>query len=493
MNEKKFIGFDLGAESGRCVVVVIADGKIILNEVHRFKTHNVKLLDGLHWDVLAIFKELITGLQKAKENFGTHFDGICIDTWGVDYVLVDAENRILGFPYHYRDDRTDFIMAEAFNVLSKEELYNNTGIQFAQYNTIFQLLAEKKNKLNLLNVADKMLLMPDFFIFLLTGIKTAEYTIASTTGLIDPILRDWNWKLIDMFGFPRNIFPSIIEPGTFVSKLTKEIAVETGLDKSIPVYASAGHDTASAVASVPAGNNSWAFLSSGTWSIMGIVSNEPIITPEAMNYNFSNEGGIQGTTRFLKNLIGMWPIQECKRYWSQRGNDFSYESLAELALNYGNANAWIDLNDNRFLKPGDMPAKVLSYLDETKQTAIDDVGFIVRVILESLAFNYKTTFEQLEKVSNKKIDVLHAVGGGIQNELLNQMTADAINRKVIAGPIEGTIIGNCGVAAVASGAVNNLYEWRKMISISFAIKEYIPTNEKYYQENEKYYKRILKS
>jgi len=493
MNEKKFICFDLGAESGRCVVVVIASDKIILNEIHRFKTYNVKLFDGLHWDVLAIYNELITGLKKSREQFGEHFNGISIDTWGVDYVLVDCENRILGYPYHYRDDRTDSIMTEAFNVLPKEEFYYNTGIQFAQYNTIFQLLAEKKNKNNLLNIADKMLLMPDFFIFLLTGKKNAEYTIASTTGLIDPLLRNWNWKLIDMFGFPRNVFPPIVEPGTFVSKLTKEIADETGLHQVIPVYASAGHDTASAVTSVPAKNNSWAFLSSGTWSILGLVTDKPIISNEAMNFNFSNEGGIQGTTRFLKNIIGMWPIQECKRYWAHGGNDLSYEHLTELALNHGHANAWIDLNDKRFLKPGNMPSKVLSYLKESNQTVKVDIGFIIRVILESLAFNYKSTFEQLEKVSNKKIDVLHAVGGGIQNELLNQMTADAIGRKVIAGPVEGTIIGNCGAAAVASGAVSNLNEWRMMISKSFAIKEYIPTNKKYYEENEKYYKGILKS
>ncbi|MDP3580304.1 MAG: rhamnulokinase family protein [Ignavibacteria bacterium] len=493
MKESKFIGFDLGAESGRCVVTLINDGEIILKEVHRFKTHTVNYFNSLHWDVLAIYNELLTGLQKAKEQFGTSFDGIGIDTWGVDYVLVDSENRILGYPYHYRDDRTDSMMDDAFKIIAKEELYKNTGIKFAQYNTLFQLLAEKKAKLNLLSVADKMLLMPDFFIFLLTGKKIAELTIASTTSLIDPVSRDWNWQLIDLFGFPRNIFPTIVEPGTFVATISKEIANRIKLDERAPVFASAGHDTACAVESIPAVNSSWAFLSSGTWSIMGIVSEKPIITLESLNYNFSNEGGVQGTTRFLKNIIGLWPLQECKRFWSQRGIDNSYEQLVELAFNFGSANAWIDLNDNRFLKPGDMPLKVVSYLKETNQNFKNDVGFIVRVILESLAFTYKFSIDQLEKVSDKKIDVLHAVGGGIQNELLNQLTADAIGRKVIAGPIEGTTIGNIGMIAVASGAVKNLAEWRSISSRSFPVKEYLPCNEDYFKNSAGAYFSILKN
>jgi rhamnulokinase len=492
MKEKRFICFDLGAESGRCVVVSVCNEKIILNEVHRFKTYYAEYFDCLHWDLQAIFNELLTGLSKISGQFGSNFDGIGIDTWGVDYVLIDAENRVLGYPYHYRDIRTDLIMNEAFKIISKEDLYMNSGIQIAQYNTIFQLLAEKNSKLNLLSIADKFLLMPDFFTFLLTGKKIAEYTIASTTGLIAPHNRNWNWKLIDLFGLPGNIFPEIVESGTFIANLSRKIAAKCVLDENIPVYASAGHDTASAVASVPAGNTSWAFLSSGTWSIIGVVTNKPIITTEAMKYNFSNEGGIKGTTRFLKNIIGLWPLQECKKFWAKAKNDFSYEHLTELAFNYGNANAWIDLNDNRFLKPGDMPLKVLSFLKETNQAAVDDIGFIVRVILESLAFNYRTVIHQLEKVSATKIDVLHAVGGGIQNELLNQITADAVGRRVVAGPVEGTLIGNCGVVAVASGAVNDLNEWKKMISQSFTLKEYTPVNESYFKDNEKCYKTILK-
>jgi rhamnulokinase len=493
MKENKFICFDLGAESGRCVVVSLSEGKISLTEVHRFATRNVECLGNLHWDALAIFSELITGLQKTVKSFGAHFNGIGIDTWGVDYVLVDSQNRMLCNPFHYRDNRTDSIMDEAFKIVDKEEMYRLSGTQFAQYNTVFQLLAEKKMKLNLLKLADKMLLMPDFFTFLLTGKKVAEFTIASTTGLVDPYIRNWNWKLIDVFGFPENIFPEVVEPGTFVSNISKVISNKCGLTENIPVFAGAGHDTASAVASIPAENYSWAFLSSGTWSIIGVESKQPFITLESLKYNFSNEGGVNGTTRFLKNIIGLWPLQECKRFWSQRGTDFTYMQLAELAFRHGNANAWIDLNDNRFLKPGDMPLKVISYLKETNQNAKEDFGFIARVILESLAFNYKTSIDQLEKVTNTKIDIIHAVGGGIQNKLLNQLTADATGRKVIAGPVEGTIIGNSGTIATASGAVNNIDEWRKMVARSFSIEEYKPANHSYFSTNENKYLSILSS
>jgi rhamnulokinase len=491
--EMKFVGFDLGAESGRCVVAVLNEEKVILNEVHRFTTHNIKYQNGFHWDVLAIYQELIEGLRKAKKEFGSHYDGIGIDTWGVDYALIDSDERILGYPYHYRDDRTDAMMEEAFKIVPQEELYRQAGIQFAQFNTLFQLLAEKNTKLNLLRHADKMLMMPDFLNFLLTGKKKAEFTIASTTSLIDPRTRNWHWGLIDSFDIPQYIFPEVIEPGTFLGPLLESISTKVGLDPNIPVYASAGHDTASAVVSVPAKEKGWAFLSSGTWSLMGVETNEPILTHEAMRYNFTNEGGVEKTTRFLKNIIGLWPVQECRRYWSEHGKEFSYQQLADLAQKEKNVNAWVDLNDPRFLKAGEMPNKVLAFLKETNQTGIDDVGFIMRVILESLAYCYRSTIKQIEEVTGNKIEVLHAVGGGIQNEFLTHLTADVIGRPVIAGPIEGTIIGNIGVVAIASGAVKNLSDWRAIVSRSFDVKKYHPVDANYFQQNEKTYLSILKN
>ena len=262
VKERKFIGFDLGAESGRCVVGVLKDQNLELHEVYRFTTHNIQYQNGFYWDILAIFQELVEGLRRAKKKFSSQFDGIGIDTWGVDYVLIDSDERILGYPHHYRDSRTDTIMEEAFKIVSKENIYSNTGIQFAKFNTLFQLLAEKKNRLNLLNCSDKILLMPDFLNFLLTGEKKAEYTIASTSNLLDPHTKNWQWNLIDAFNLPRNIFPEIVQPGTFLAPLLLSISDKVGLDKNIPVYSSAGHDTASAVISIPSKGSDWAFLSS---------------------------------------------------------------------------------------------------------------------------------------------------------------------------------------------------------------------------------------
>jgi len=490
--EKKFIGFDLGAESGRCIVARLKDRKLVLDEVHRFPTHNMKYENGFHWDILAIYKEIVEGLTSARKAFGPEFDGIGVDTWGVDYVLIDSENRILGYPYHYRDDRTDEMMDEAFKILSKEKIYNKVGIQFAQFNTLFQLLSETKRKLNLLNVADKMLLMPDFLNFMLSGKKKAEFSIASTTSLADPVTRNWSWELVDTFSLPRRIFPEMVEPGKKLGTLLPSIADKTGLSESIPVFASAGHDTASAVVSVPADDNGWAFLSSGTWSLMGVELDHPVLNSESLKYNFTNEGGVEGTTRFLKNIIGLWPVQECRRYWQENSSEYSYQQLTNLAGEEGFVKSWVDLNDQRFLKPGEMPEKIVSFLKETNQASKGNAGFIIQVVLESLAFAYKKVVKEIEETTGKKIEKLNAVGGGIQNEYLMQLTADAINRDVIAGPIEGTIVGNIGVQAIASGDVQNLKEWRSIVANSFQPKIFKPANAKYFDENEKNFEKILK-
>lgn len=490
--EKNFIGFDLGAESGRCVVANLKGNKISLHEVHRFTTHSIRYENGFYWDILAIYKEIIEGLTKARKAYGKDFDGIGIDTWGVDYVLIDSEDRILGYPHHYRDDRTDETMKQAFQIVSPKQIYKKTGIQFAQFNTLFQLIAESKQKLNLLNVTDKILLIPDFLNFLLSGKKKAEFSIASTTSLADPIKRNWSWELIDSFGLPRKIFPEIVEPGTILGALLPSIAERTGLDENIPVISSACHDTASAVVSVPAYESSWAFLSSGTWSLMGIELKHPLLSSQAMKYNFTNEGGVENTTRFLKNIIGLWPIQECRRYWQDKSKEYSYPELVSKAKENGFAKAWIDLSDPRFLKAGEMPEKIIAFLEETGQTIKSDIGFIIRVVLESLAFSYRNTLKEIETISGNKIKILHAVGGGIQNELLTQLTADAIDRKVLAGPIEGTIIGNIGVQAIATGAVPDIHAWRKIVEKSFELKMYEPENSSYFDENEQKYKNILR-
>ncbi len=489
--EKKFIAFDLGAESGRCAVATLKDDRIVLKEVHRFTTHNLRTETGFHWDVDSIFGEILEGLGKAKAEYGSKFDGIGVDTWGVDYVLVDREGNVLGTPYHYRDDRTDGMMDRAFGIVPREEMYARSGTQFAQFNTVFQLLAEGKNEPNLLEAADSVLLMPDFITFMLTGKKKSEFTIASTTGLVDPRTRDWDRKLIDKFGLPEKLFREVVEPGTKLGTLLPSIAGKTGLDEDIPVFASAEHDTASAVVSVPAATDYWAFLSSGTWSLMGVELEQPIVSGDAMMHNFTNEGGVDGTTRFLKNIIGLWPVQECRRYWASTGSEYTYQEMISMAGAEKPAGAWIDLDDQRFLKPGDMPNKIADYLHETGQQSNETPGFIIRVVLESLAFSYRAAIKEIEEVTGGGIRNLFAVGGGIQNELLMQYTADAIGRTVYAGPTEGTVVGNIGVLAVSTGGVQDYREWRSMVARSFGQKIYVPAGGSYYEENEDRYNAIL--
>ncbi len=335
-------------------------------------------------------------------------------------------------------------------------------------------------------------MMPDYLNFFLSGVKRAEYTIASTTGLADPKSRTWSWDLIDTFGIPRKIFPQMTEPGTILGTLRPELAQRTGLNPRTPVIASAGHDTASAVASVPAVGESWAYLSSGTWSLLGVELKEPVLSDVAMKHNFTNEGGVRGTTRFLKNIIGLWPVQECRRFWLEHGQEFTYPQLSELARQEGFVGAWVDLNDPRFLKPGEMPLKISSYLRETGQNVKESVGFTIGVVLESLAFSYRIAVRDLEHVTGRKIEKLHAVGGGIQNALLTQFTADAIGLPVLAGPVEGTIVGNIGVQAVATGAAEDVAAWRSVVAASFGLETYVPTRPEYFTENEGRYRRCLR-
>ncbi len=490
--EKKFIALDLGAETGRCVVATLKDHKIELNEVYRFNTHAIRYEKGFHWDILHIYEEVLTGLAKARAAFGSHFDGIGVDTWGVDYVLLDPEGRIIGYPYHYRDDRTDGVMEEAFNVVRKEKIYERTGIQFAQFNTVFQLLSEKKRKSSFLTSADKMLLLPDFMNYLLSGEMKAEFTIASTTGLADPLERDWAWDLIANFQLPDRLFSEMVEPGTIIGTLLPSIAKKTGLDPDVRVIATAGHDTASAIVSVPSdGKSNWAFLSSGTWSLMGVELRKPSLTPRAMEYNFTNEGGAAGTTRLLKNITGLWPLQECRRYWSGKSVEYSYSALTDMARKEGSANAWIDLNDPRFLKPDDMPEKIQAFLGKSGQSTKPGIGYIVNVILESLAFSYRIVKKELEDITERRADRIHVVGGGTQNGLLMQLTADAVGCTVIAGPIEGAVVGNVGVQALAIGAISSVDEWRHIVADSSQLQVYEPSDGRYFDENEEAFRAVL--
>lgn len=489
---KKFIGIDLGAESGRCIVAILGKDGLSLNEIHRFPTYNYNKNGEFHWDIKKIFSEIITGLKEAVKRHGNDFESIAIDTWGVDYALIDESGVLLNDPFHYRDDRTDNITDNLFKVISKNELYEKTGIQTMQFNTIFQLYSEYLSADSNINKTDKTLLIPDYLSFLLSGKKNAEYTIASTTGLTDQYKRTWHWEIIEKLGYNKHIFPPIVQPGTKVGPILKSVSDSTGLNSTLPLIATAEHDTASAVASAPARVKNWIFLSSGTWSIMGVEIQNPIISKLGRELNFANEGGIDGTTRLCKNIIGMWPIQECRRSWLEERKKNSYSELTQMANNVGYVNAWVDLKDQRFLKAGEMPNKVISFLKETNQYFNEDAGFIIRVILESLAFSYKNVFDEIEKLTNTKFEELNIFGGGIQNELLCHLTADALNIPVIAGPIEGTIIGNIGVQAIANNSVKDLREWREVVSKSFEMKVYEPTNPDYFETNKSKFLEIVK-
>jgi rhamnulokinase len=487
---KRYLGFDIGAESGRCIAGTIIDGKLTLEETHRFFTPMIECRGHIYWDILRMYQELEQGLHKAGKLNNGGYHGISIDTWGVDYVLLDSDDRLLGYPYHYRDVRTDNIMEQAFNILSKEQIYSYTGTAFMQLNTLYQLFAETRQQLSFCSVAGHFLTIPDYLLFLLSGEKRVEFTIASTTQLTDPNKRDWCLPVLDAFGLPSSIFPEIVEAGTSLAPLDKSLAAKTGLSPQIPVIAGASHDTAAAVAAVPALEDDWAYLSSGTWSLMGMELNEPIISKESLEANFANEGGVFGTIRFLKNIIGLWPIQECRRYWQQTGQQHSYQQLEQLALEAGPVNAWLDLNDERFFKPGNMPEKVVTFLKETKQDYKSEVGWICRCILESLAYKYRETIRLMESVTGRTIRVLHIVGGGTQNKLLSQLTADATGKKVISGPVEGTIAGNIGMQAICTGMLKDLNHLREMIARSFTLEKYHPQDQGYWDKNEKTYKDL---
>ena len=477
MKTLRLMGFDFGASSGRAMLGTY-DGKTLqLEELHRFSNDPVMLNGRFVWDVQRLFFEMKAALLKAVKA-GIKLDGIGIDTWGVDFGLLDKNGALLGIPVNYRDARTDNMMEEAFKIVPKEQIFEETGLAFMQFNTLYQLLAMKKMGDPTLDVADTMLFMPDLLAYFLTGEKATEYTIASTSQLINPHTRDWAYGLIEKFGLPTKMLTKIQPAGTVRGLLLKQIADEVGMEQ-VPVIAVGSHDTASAVAAVPAREgSSFAYISSGTWSLLGAEITEPLSSVEVMKANYTNEGGINGTTRLLKNIMGLWIIQECKREWDRRADAVDFAGLVKLAESAPAFKAIIDVDDPRFLAPGNMPARIQDYCRETNQPVPEGRGEISRVIYESLALKYRWAIERLEAdLLHKHIDVLHIVGGGSKNVMLNRMTASAINRPVIAGPGEGTVIGNLLVQAMALGEIKSIPELRQVVANSFENVEYLPEGD----------------
>jgi len=486
----KLLAFDLGAESGRVTLGTLDGRKVSLEEVYRFPNEPVFLFKSLHWDILRLFYEIKKGIAISSNKFGKNISSLGIDTWGVDFCLLDEKDTILCNPYHYRDHITDGIMEEAFKVVSKEDIFKRTGVQFMQINTLFQLLAIKRKNPSLLNMVKTILMMPDLFNFLLSGEKLTEFTMATTTQIYNLFEKIWDEDLLEAFNLPVDIFQKVVPPGTIVGPLSSRVAQEVGIGK-MPVIAPATHDTASAVSVVPANETDYAYISSGTWSVLGTEVSHPIVNDLSLNLNFSNGGGVKNFL-LLKNIIGLWLIQECRRSWEKKGEYFDYSQLTEIAQKTKPLGSLIDPDNVRFLNPIDMPSEIQRYCKETRQVVPQTKGEIIVCILQSIALKYRWVLEELEKVVGRKLLTVYIVGGGIRNTLLNQFTADATNRIVITGPAEATTVGNIMLQAIALREISSLDEVRELVRNSFRLQEYEPSNRVYWDDLYEKFKKLIK-
>jgi rhamnulokinase len=469
----KFLAFDLGAESGRAVVGHLDDQGLRLEEIHRFANGPVRVLDSLHWDVLRLWAEVKRGLGLAVQAHGSDLLSVGLDTWGVDFGLLAADGSLLGNPYHYRDGRTDGMLERAFQVVPRAEIYERTGIQFMQINSLYQLLAMAQAGSPLLDAAQTFLNMPDLFNFWLSGRQASEFTIATTSQCYDPRAGDWAREMLKQLGIPARIFGQIVAPGTVLAELRPGLQEELG-SPALGVVAVGGHDTASAVAAVPAAGPDYIYLSSGTWSLMGVENPEPVITERSLAYDFTNEGGINSTFRLLKNIMGLWLVQECRRDWARASATYSYDQLTQMAAAAPAFRAVVAINDERFLPPGDMVGRIQAFCRDTGQAVPETVGEVVRSVLESLALEYRWVAERLDELVGRPLPAIHIIGGGSQNKLLNQFAASATGRTVVAGPVEATAIGNVLVQAMALDHLTSLGEARALVRCSFDVEHYEP-------------------
>jgi rhamnulokinase len=471
-----YIACDLGAESGRIMLGSLESGKLALEEIHRFPNITVKLGPSIRWDILRTFDELKKGLAKIAGR-GITASSLSVDSWGVDYVWSGLGQEMLSPAYIYRDPRTDATFDKALAKVGRAKIFAETGIQFMSLNTLYQLMADMETSPDLARQADGFLCIADYLNFLFSGVRKAEESLASTTQIYHPVKRAWSDELISAFGFPRSAFPEIVPSGTVLGPLLDAVAEETGL-QGVNVVATCSHDTGAAVAAVPAdGGDDWAYLSSGTWSLIGVELNAPLINDATREANFTNEGGYGGTTRFLKNIVGLWILQECRRDWEGAGLKWDYAELNRLAAEAPPLRTLIDPDDARFLKPGDMPAKIQAFARETGQPIPEHPGEFTRAILESLALLYRGTLFRIEQLTGRQIKNLHIVGGGSQSELLNQFAANATGRQILAGPVEATAIGNILVQAIADEKIESLAQLRETVRNSFPIQEFQPSGE----------------
>lgn len=477
MAERMYLAADLGASSGRLVVGRFDGQRVSLEEVHRFENGPVNVGGSLYWDLLGQWQQVQLGMRAAAARFGSSIRSVGVDTWGVDFALLGRGGVLLGNPSHYRDRRTDGFPQRAFATVSREDIFAATGLQFLQFNTLYQLLAMQEAKSPLLDVAESLLMMPDAFHWLMTGVKANEFTNATTTQFYDPVRQDWARELLGRFGLPTSLLGEVVSPGTDLGPLLPHVAAETGLHETRVVLPGT-HDTASAVMAVPveAGGGPWAYISSGTWSLMGIESPTPVVNDACRRYNFTNEGGVGRTIRLLKNITGLWLVQECRRIWSQGGREYSWTELTRLAAAASPLASFIDPDDGAFLAPGDMPEAIREYCRRTNQPVPAEEGAVIRCALESIALKSRLVLTWIESLTGQAIETIHIVGGGAQNRELCQATADACGKRVLAGPAEATATGNVMMQAVAAGDVGSIAEAREVIRRSSSVEEYEPQN-----------------
>ncbi|MBN2475097.1 MAG: rhamnulokinase [Pirellulales bacterium] len=480
MAERAFLAIDMGASSGRHVLGRFDGRRLRLEEVYRFENGPVEIAGDLYWDLLGLWSHVRNGLQKAGSQLGGAIAGIGVDTWGVDFGLLGRDDKLLGNPFHYRDSRTNDLLAKAFSIVPREEIFRHTGLQFLQFNTLYQLLAMKLAGSPLLDLAETLLMVPDLFHWMLTGIKCNEMTEASTSQFYNPISGGWATELLARFDLPTGIVGRIEQPGTNIGPLRSNLLTETGLSAA-RVILPGSHDTASAVMAVPAKSQpgqrpDWCYISLGTWALMGIESPQPVVTDQVLDLNFTNEGGVGNTIRLLKNITGMWLVQECRRTWNRAGRNWDWEDLNRLSAAARPLVSFINPDATDFLAPDDMPEAICRFCRKTGQPVPENEGAVLRCALDSIAMRFRQVLGMCEQLAGGQLETIHIVGGGTQNRQLCQAAADACNRRVVAGPIEATATGNLMMQAVAIGDVGSIAEAREVIRNSFEVDEYEPQN-----------------
>ena len=470
---KVFIAVDLGAGSGRVIAAKTDFSTLAFEEVHRFDNPGTDLPGGSFWNIIGLYREILEGLRRAVERHGETIVSIGIDTWGCDYGLIDGNGELLGMPHQYRDSRFEGMAAAMHAILPEAEVYARTGIKTNFYNSSLHLLAEVRKSSPALATAENLLFIPDLLAYWLTGKQAVERTIASTSQLLDASTGEWAWSVIDALGLPRKIFGEIVAPGTVLGPIREEVANFIGR-AGIPVVATACHDTAAAVAGIPMSGSGNLWLSSGTWSIMGVETGGPITTPQALEHGFCNELGVEGSVRFLKNIGGLWLIQECKRQWELDGEKLTFAEMASLAGDAASFTAFIDPDDVSFASPGEMPAKIRAFCERTGQPVPSDKGQVLRVASDSLALKYRLVYERIQQLTGLNFARLHAGGGGIQNELLSQATANALGIELVAGPVEATSCGNVITQMIGTGHLPDIQAGRELIRRSFEFRSFTP-------------------